>query len=193
MRPRRGGGFTLVELLVVSGDYLTHRKALLHYNAALLDKMIGISACAALMSYSLYTMSPETVALHRTEDLIYTIPFVAYGMFRYLYQDYFTKKPEKPIRVYLFKDKETYEKHCETAYGRAPSTPFGFYMAKERKMVMNIGTGTGTLAHELVHPLLGEDFPDAHLRLLEDRGVDTSGLQTSAGRTFRWTGRISPL
>jgi len=35
---------------------------------------------------------------------------------------------------------------------------------------------------------VGEDFPEAHLRLLEDRGVDTSGLQTSAGRTFRWTG-----
>jgi len=35
---------------------------------------------------------------------------------------------------------------------------------------------------------VGEDFPDAHLRLLEDRGVDTAGLQTSAGRTFRWTG-----
>ncbi|PYM89639.1 MAG: sugar kinase, partial [Candidatus Rokuibacteriota bacterium] len=31
-------------------------------------------------------------------------------------------------------------------------------------------------------------FPEAHRRLLEDRGVDTSGLQTSAGRTFRWTG-----
>ena len=31
---------------------------------------------------------------------------------------------------------------------------------------------------------VGEDFPDAHLRLLEDRGVDTAGLQTSAGRTF---------
>ena len=35
---------------------------------------------------------------------------------------------------------------------------------------------------------VGEDFPEAHRRLLEDRGVDTSGLQTSAGRTFRWTG-----
>jgi len=35
---------------------------------------------------------------------------------------------------------------------------------------------------------VGEDFPEAHLRLLENRGVDTGGLQTSAGRTFRWTG-----
>jgi HAD superfamily hydrolase (TIGR01490 family) len=66
-------------------DYLIHRKALLHYSAALLDNMLAITACAAIMSYSLYTMSPETIALHGTGNLIYTIPFVAYGMFRYLY------------------------------------------------------------------------------------------------------------
>ena len=73
------------ELLVVTSDYITHRKALLHYNPALLDKMIGVCACASLMSYSLYTMSAETARMHGTENLIYTIPFVAYGMFRYLY------------------------------------------------------------------------------------------------------------
>jgi 4-hydroxybenzoate polyprenyltransferase len=73
------------ELLSVSGDFITHRKALMHYNPALLDKMIGICAGAALMSYSLYTMSPATARVHGTENLIYTIPFVAYGMFRYLY------------------------------------------------------------------------------------------------------------
>jgi sugar/nucleoside kinase (ribokinase family) len=36
---------------------------------------------------------------------------------------------------------------------------------------------------------VGEDFPDSHLRLLQNRGVDTAGLQTSKGRTFRWAGR----
>src|SRR4051812_3809921 len=73
------------ELAAVGEDFLIHRKALLHYNPALLDKLIGISACAALMSYSLYTMSPATAKTHGTENLIYTIPFVAYGIFRYLY------------------------------------------------------------------------------------------------------------
>jgi hypothetical protein len=81
-------------------------------------------------------------------------------VFRYLYQDYFTRKPAKPIRVYLFRDRATYEEYCRTAYQKPPSTPFGFYMSRERKMVMNIATGTGTLAHELVHPLLAEDFPE---------------------------------
>lgn len=73
------------ELLSVGSDFMIHRKALLHYNAQLLDKMIGVCAGAALISYSLYTMSPATTRLHGTENLIYTIPFVAYGMFRYLY------------------------------------------------------------------------------------------------------------
>lgn len=73
------------ELASVGADFMIHRKALLHYNPALLDKMIGICAGAALMSYSLYTMSPATVRAHGTENLIYTIPFVAYGIFRYLY------------------------------------------------------------------------------------------------------------
>src|SRR3989442_15998963 len=35
---------------------------------------------------------------------------------------------------------------------------------------------------------VGEDFPESHLRLLEDRGVDIGGLQASKGRTVRWTG-----
>ena len=73
------------ELLSITSDFVTHRKALLHYNAALLDKLIGICAAGAMMSYSLYTMAPETARLHGTTELIYTIPFVIYGMFRYLY------------------------------------------------------------------------------------------------------------
>ena len=35
---------------------------------------------------------------------------------------------------------------------------------------------------------VGEDFPEQHLRLLKDRGVDIGGIQVSRGRTFRWTG-----
>ena len=80
-------------------------------------------------------------------------------VYRYLYEDYFSRKPEKPIRVYLFKDKGSYDRYCRATYEKPPSTPYGFYMSRERKMVMNISTGTGTLAHELVHPLLAEDFP----------------------------------
>lgn len=73
------------ELLSLGGDFIIHRKALLHYNAQLLDKFIGICAAGAILSYSLYTMSPDTARIHGTTNLIYTIPFVIYGIFRYLY------------------------------------------------------------------------------------------------------------
>ncbi|HET7198600.1 MAG TPA: decaprenyl-phosphate phosphoribosyltransferase, partial [Burkholderiales bacterium] len=73
------------ELLSTGEEHALHREALLDYNAQLLDKMIGVCAAAALMSYSLYTMSEATVLAQGTANLIYTIPLVAYGMFRYLY------------------------------------------------------------------------------------------------------------
>jgi len=100
------------------------------------------------------------VASNDTDMMFHQCKATVARVFRYLHTDYFTKKPEKPIRVYLFKDRQSYEGYCASTYQKPPSTPFGFYMSSERKMVMNISTGTGTLAHELVHPLLSEDFPD---------------------------------
>ena len=76
-----------------------------------------------------------------------------------LYQVYVTRRPERPVRVYCFRDNSTYDAYVRSAYGRAPTTPYGFYMASERKMALNLGTGIGTLQHEIIHPLLGEDFP----------------------------------
>src|SRR5258706_45686 len=73
------------EQFSVSGEFIIHRKALLQYSAALLDKLISICGAGAIMSYSLYTMSPDVARLHGTAHLVYTIPFVIYGMFRYLY------------------------------------------------------------------------------------------------------------
>ncbi|MEY3200815.1 MAG: hypothetical protein RIR70_365 [Pseudomonadota bacterium] len=66
-------------------DAAAHRRVLLHYSPALLDKMIAVMMSAVLATYSLYTVSPETIALHGTDKLIYTVPCVLYGMFRYLY------------------------------------------------------------------------------------------------------------
>jgi len=62
-----------------------HRRVLEHYSPALLDQLIAVATAGAIVSYSLYTVSPETVALHGTTNLIYTVPLVMYGMFRYLF------------------------------------------------------------------------------------------------------------
>jgi hypothetical protein len=92
----------------------------------------------------------ENFARHRA-----TIALV----FRFLRSDYLKRIPSRPVRVYLFRDRRGYEGYCRAAYGEPPSTPFGFYRAGERKIVLDISTGGGTLAHEIVHPLLAEDFP----------------------------------
>ncbi len=80
-------------------------------------------------------------------------------MFSSLYKEFFTRRPTRPLRVYCFADAPSYEAYVRKTYGREPSTPFGFYSSRDRRLVMNIGTGTGTLAHEVVHPLIAEDFP----------------------------------
>lgn len=76
------------ELMLQEGSEPTaalHRPVLAHYDAPQLDQYIGICATGTALSYSLYTMSPETIALHGTPYLIYTLPMVYYGMFRFLY------------------------------------------------------------------------------------------------------------
>ena len=80
-------GFTKrrAEIMALAEDKTAHRKVLAHYSPVLLDKMIGITAAGLIMSYSLYTMNPDTVRIHGTANLIYTVPFVMYGVFRYIY------------------------------------------------------------------------------------------------------------
>jgi 4-hydroxybenzoate polyprenyltransferase len=73
------------EVVLLSDAGPEHRQVLAAYSPALLDKLISITAACIIISYSLYTMSPETIAVHGTESLIYTVPFVAYALFRYIF------------------------------------------------------------------------------------------------------------
>lgn len=74
----------------------SQRKVLEHYGPELLDHMITVAAAGVVMSYSLYTMSAETVARHGTENLVYTVPFVLYGIFRYIYLLHHKQRGEDP-------------------------------------------------------------------------------------------------
>jgi len=60
------------------------RAALDGYTAALLDRLIAVSVAGAAIGYGLYTVDRDTVLLHGTDHLILTLPFVLYGLFRYL-------------------------------------------------------------------------------------------------------------
>lgn len=61
------------------------RRVLDDYSPAVLDQLTGITAACAILCYGLYTVSPETVRVHHTNALFYTVPFVSYGIFRYLF------------------------------------------------------------------------------------------------------------
>lgn len=62
-----------------------HRNVLKKYSPYLLDQMISIVTAATVVAYCLYTVSEETIGKFGTRNLIFTVPFVLYGIFRYLY------------------------------------------------------------------------------------------------------------
>ena len=73
------------ELVLLETDAQHHRQVLTDYPLPFLDMMIGILTTAAVVSYSLFTVSEEIVQKLHHRGLLVTVPFVLYGFFRYLY------------------------------------------------------------------------------------------------------------
>lgn len=73
------------ELVLLEENAASHRPILKEYNAYLLDQMISVVTASTVIAYCLYTVSEDTVKKFGTSHLIYTTPFVLYGVFRYLY------------------------------------------------------------------------------------------------------------
>jgi hypothetical protein len=73
---------------------------------------------------------------------------------------YFTKDPTKILDVWLFRNKDSYERNTEELVGRKPTTPYGFYNSYHGALIMNISTGGGTLVHEIVHPFIESNFEE---------------------------------
>lgn len=60
------------------------RPALLAYNVLKLNLLLGVTAAVCLLSYTLYTVAPTTIERHGTARMVYTVPLVAYGLWRYV-------------------------------------------------------------------------------------------------------------
>jgi 4-hydroxybenzoate polyprenyltransferase len=73
------------EYLTLHGDAAAHRPILAEYSESFLDQMVAVVTASTVTAYALYTMSPDTVAKFHTRWLPLTLPFVLYGIFRYLY------------------------------------------------------------------------------------------------------------
>jgi len=89
------------ELQNAGAEAGSRRAVLDHYTPHLLEGMLLVSAAASIMSYALYTIWPATVAKFGTEALLYTVPFVTYGVFRYLFLVGTSEVSEDPSQVLL--------------------------------------------------------------------------------------------
>jgi 4-hydroxybenzoate polyprenyltransferase len=73
------------EITLLADGAVEHRRILGEYSPYLLDQMIAVVTASTVLSYALYTQSTETVFKFGTDRLVWTLPFVLYGVFRYLY------------------------------------------------------------------------------------------------------------
>jgi 4-hydroxybenzoate polyprenyltransferase len=89
------------ELTLLSGEAVNHRKSLAHYSTPFLDQMISVVTASTVVAYAFYTLSPEVVENFGTHWLSVTIPFVLYGIFRYLYLIFHKEMGGNPTKLML--------------------------------------------------------------------------------------------
>ncbi|MBL8910467.1 MAG: DUF1570 domain-containing protein, partial [Archangium sp.] len=80
---------------------------------------------------------------------------------QHLEKQFFPARPAVIFDIFLFKDATSYRRHAMAMWGDEPSTPYGYASATNRALVMDISTGGGTLVHEMVHPYIDANFPNA--------------------------------
>lgn len=89
------------ELVLLGDEAYKHRRVLTEYNPYFLDQMISVVTASTVIVYILYTLSAETINRFGTDKLIFTIPFVLYGVFRYLYLVHQKEKGGSPTKLLL--------------------------------------------------------------------------------------------
>jgi 4-hydroxybenzoate polyprenyltransferase len=87
--------------LVTLSDASAHRRSLEEYSERLLDQLLSMMGMGTILAYSLYTIEAQTQTGVSSRWLKATIPFVIYGMFRYLYLIYEKGKGGSPEEVLL--------------------------------------------------------------------------------------------
>jgi hypothetical protein len=148
--PKRGEGFT-------DADYAEH--------ILKLKKKIPSAAFTMLIQKPFVVIGDEPAAIVavRAEQT------VKWATAR-LKKMYFKKDPEDIIDIWLFKDKDSYGKYTWEIFSDKPDTPYGYSSSEHKALIMNIGTGGGTLVHEIVHPFIAANFPDCPSWLNEGLG-----------------------
>jgi 4-hydroxybenzoate polyprenyltransferase len=89
------------EIMFLESDASSHRKILDKYSPYLLDQLIGVVTASTVITYLFYTLSAEVRDKLHTNYLYVTIPFVIYGIFRYLYLVHKEDMGGSPTRLLL--------------------------------------------------------------------------------------------
>jgi len=89
------------ELILLEEGATAHRKILSRYSPYLLDQCIGVTTASVVVMYMLYSFSPEVSDKLGTQNLFLTIPFVIYGVFRYLYLIHKEEEGGSPTQVLI--------------------------------------------------------------------------------------------
>lgn len=127
---------------------------------------------------------------------------------RALQVDYFDTSPSEPITILIATTDAAYKENVTRLGHKGRSEYAGIYSRNDRRLILNLSTGEGTLAHELTHALAHVDFPDmpewfdeglASLHEdseFSDDGLQLIGLDNWRGELLRerWTqGTLPPL
>jgi 4-hydroxybenzoate polyprenyltransferase len=86
---------------IFNQDISNTRQVLAHYSSEFIDQMSTVTSAGVIICYAFYTVSQRTVMVFDTESLIYTTPFVVFGIFRYMYLVYIGKKGESTSEILL--------------------------------------------------------------------------------------------
>ena len=90
------------EITLLTNQADSHRAVLANYNLPFIDQMIGVVSTSSIIAYSFYTFSAEN--LPKNHAMMLTIPFVLYGIFRYLYLIHVKNEGGAPDEL-VFKDR----------------------------------------------------------------------------------------
>lgn len=77
------------------------RKVLAEYSLTFTNQIATVAAAGVIICYALYTVSQRTVSVFGTENLIFTTPFVVFGIFRFMYLEYLNQKGENTTQIML--------------------------------------------------------------------------------------------
>ncbi|MEE8524662.1 MAG: decaprenyl-phosphate phosphoribosyltransferase [Thermoanaerobaculia bacterium] len=90
------------EILLLADTAAEHRSVLSHYSPQFLDQLVNVVTASAVVSYALYAVDDDTVARFGSDNLVYTVPLVLFGIFRYLYLTYQKAEKRNPTEAILF-------------------------------------------------------------------------------------------